>query len=436
MFASLIGQPSSSVVNRYLLQIGATNAGEWRRIITFAPLTGTVTVNRAFTAQTATAEASELHVIPPGLYTKAGNEAIYKVRDMIYREVDSFLLPDNTDDWYHFPRGMRTLNHIYRVGSQTIKDLFDRADSTTNPGTGWVATTGTWGVISERLYAQTDANGDFLTRKIDLRDGYIRATVRGTPNHATVYRIPVLAFRIREDYLKAVDTTTCLLVRLQNAVVDLRKNDGGTETSLATATQTTTNGVDYIIEVLFIGSRIRIWVDGVELISYELLGTDLKYTSYPQVGVRWDKGGAPATAARLDDYYAYLVNRTVPFVDYEVQPNSLTLRIPAAGHGYPWEGELLMVLGQAKLTEMAADTTFETIAADTTAVLEITTGDPAYQLLLDHARYILYEHAAQPGNIADAEERAEYARQAKIAKEAIDTRLEMPQPTAMFHFPS
>ncbi|GEM_PF-4885076 len=436
VFSGLIGRPVSSIENRYLLLNSGTNAGEWRPITTFAPASGTITVSKAFGAQVASAVTAELHVIPPHLFSKAGNEAIYKAGTAVYRQVEGHILPDSVDDWYAMPRGMRTVQQILRTGSSVVKDLFDRADSTTNPGTGWVETAGNWGVISERLYAQSDADADFLTRDVALKDGYIRATLRSDTT-ASHYRCPALAFRIREDYAGTVDTTACLLVRLLNGEVDLRKNDAGTETSLATSTQTVTEAVDYLVEILYVGSRIRVWLDGVEVISYQLLGTDLKYTQYPQVGIRWDKAGTPTVTARVDDYYAYNLAYTLPFTDWEQQADSLSIRIPAQGNKYPLSGELLLVQGMGVLTEMAADTTYDTIASDTAAVMEIQTTDPAWQKLIAHAKAILYEHASQPGNTADATERGEYREMAAAARAALkDTeRLAMPQVGVQFKYP-
>ena len=440
VFASLIGQPATSIVNRYLLQIGATNTGEWRRITTFAPLTGTITVNRAFTAQTATAEASELHKIRPDLYTLAGNEAIYKPGNMIYREVDGFVIP-NGNAMIGFPRGMRVLNRILRLGTQTVKDLFDRVDSTTTPGGSWLESSGAWGISSERLYSVDDADGDFTTLDIDLKDGFIRTILRADTT-ASNNRCAAPAFRIREDYLGAVDLTNCLRVRLLNGAVDLVKRDAGSDTTIATSTQTVTDSIDYQIEILWAGSRIRVWFDGIEIISYELLGTDLKYLDYPRAGIRLEKTGTPGAAARVDSFYAYSLDSTHIAVDYEAQADSLMIRIPGIGMHLIGDGRytdttVLWLQGQGRLTEMAADSTFEAIASDTTAVLEITATDPGLQLFLDEARYLLYEHAAQPGNTADSEERAEYAQQAELARaaRASSMKLEMPQPAAHFNFP-
>ena len=434
VFTSLIGQQASAVVHHYLWQIGVTNTGEFRFITQFDPLTGTITVNRAFTTQTATAEASELHRIRPDLLTLAGNDAIYATRDMVYREVDGFIIP-NGRAMYGFPRGMRNYSRAVLLGSQVAKDLFDRADSATSAGTPWVASAGTLGISGERLYFPDDADGDFATLDVDLRGGgYIRTVIRSDTT-ASHYRCPAAAFYIREDYLAAVDLTTCLRVRLLNGAVDLVKRDAGTDSTLATSTQTVTEAVDYQVEILWAGSRIRVWLDSVEVISYELLGTSLKYLDYPRAGIRFERAGTPTVTARVDSFYAYSLNQTSIIMDAEPQADSLMIRLPARGNKVYTSDDALWVQGQGRLTQMAADTTFETISFLSTAVLEIQTGDPGYQLLLDYARFILYEHKAQPGNTADADEREEYRKQAEIAKAMIDNGLEMPQPAAHFSYP-
>lgn len=433
VFASLIGKPTSSIDNLYLLQTGATNTGEWRPITSFDPSNGTITVARAFTAQTASAQTSELHAISPALYTLAGNEATDKTYPAVYRLVEGHYILNYGQSLIGVPRNMRDVLRIRRGGLQLIGDKFDRANSTTAPGGSWVETTGNWGVISERLYAESDADADFVTHDPDLRDGYIRATVRGELNHATTIRIPNIAFRIREDYLKAVDTTTCLLVELRNGAVDLRKNDAGTESSLATATQTTTNGVDYLVEIEYEGTMVRVWVDGVLLISHELLGTDVKYLEYPQVGVRWDKGGSPTTAARADDFYAYSLQSMVEVTNWRQTGDRVALELDTPGYS-----NLFHVEGRAVLTEGAADSTFEAIASDATAVYEIQTTDPSWNVLVDTAKYLLYEHLSQPGNINDSEKRKAYMEGLGLAKASADEsrrRHAMPRPLSQLKTP-
>ena len=388
VFASLIGIPTSSIDNLYLLLTGATNTGEWRPITGFDPSNGIITVARAFTAQTAITETAELHAISPALYTLAGNEATAKSWDAVFRPIDGHFItnpsPAQLGRIGHYsigkPRNMREVTRIVRVGHAHVADLFKRADSATAPGLSWTASTGTWGTTSELFYSVTDADGDFVTWDAKLKDGYLRIVARGDTTTAN-NRWLAGAFRIRKDYLGALDLTTCLRVRALNGAVDLVKRDAGSDTTLATSTQTVADSTDYMIEVTFEGSRIRVWLDGVEVISYELLGTDLKYLDYEGLGTRLEKTGSPGAAARASAFYAYSGN-PVEIAEWRQNGDRIEIDQPAAN-------TLLQIEGMALLTAGAADSTFETIASPTTAVYEIQTSDPGWNVLVDTAAALL-----------------------------------------------
>ena len=314
-----------------------------------------------------------------------------------------------------------------------IEDKFDRADSTTSAGGDWTATSATWGISSERLYSVTDTDGNLLTQDPDIQDGIVQAIVRGTLASGTVYRSPSLCFHIREDYLGAIDTNNMLLVRLLGGVVDLRKVDGGTESSLTTATLTTSDGVDYLLRVIYTGSLIRVFVDDIELITYNLLGLNQKYLTFPRVGVRWDKAGSPATAARVYDYRAYKL--TQAYTDHHDWGQSADLRDLSFGligaYNGLWNSALLEVEGGAPLSELGADTTFGTLASDTTAALEVQTTDPAFRLLMEYAKAELYDLMSEPAWNPDPASRADYSRMAdKAANSAtmLRDKLRMPKP--------
>jgi len=353
----------------------------------------TVTFANAFGGTIATAVSMDFYPFRPSLYTEALNRAMAKLYPGVYRIVTSHLITHAArktgqgNAVYPFPRNMQRVHRLTHWGSTVATDLFDRAASTTTPGDGWTVDVGTFGVISERGYAVTDADGDRMSRTEDMKDGVLEMIVRGTLNSGATYRSPALLFRMAEDYTGAIDYANCLVVRLLNAVVDLRKRDGGTETSLATATQTTSDGVDYVLRVQFVGDRIRVWVDDLELISFQLTGLNAKYLQNPRVGVRLDKGGSPATAARFDDFYAF--GQTSPFewTDWEQNRDSFTLNIPAISTTAPTG--LLLVEGSAPLTAFAADGT-EALVTDTTAIVEIATTDFAYLTLIEQARAELF----------------------------------------------
>lgn len=437
MSTHLAGAGTDHYVDMWLLCTDGANAGEFRRITGYTSASGTFTVGRAFTAQVASGVNIQVHAFQPDLYTWAFNRAIQKAYPQVSRIYEGYTLVDADRMQWGVPRDIR---HVYQVlyesrDSEDFSDMFARANSATDPGTGWTATAGTWGVTSERLYSVTDANADHLTHNPDqpeLWDGLIEAIVRGTLNSGTTYRSPALTFRIFEDRSEAIDTNNYLLVRLLNGAVDLRKVDGGTESSLDTESITTSDGVDYLVRVLFVGNRIRVWVDDVERITYELLGLNLKYAHEGRrVGIRWDVGGSPATAARVDNYRCH---RLVPFrqiPDWSQEGDGRTLRIPALGRfsgmvsgpqmALPRDNNVkqrwLKIVGTSPLTLMASDTTNGTLASYSTAVLELETTDPAWQVLLNYAVIELYNYVMQFAYEGDPEDLSRLALRAQQAQQ-------------------
>ncbi len=377
-----IGQDYVVVDEPWYLCNDGTNAGEYRRAVTFAGTT--VTTGDLYTNGVASGISVDSYPYPPHLYTEAVNLAIDRIWRSCYRTVHGHLFPGD-GDVYGLPRNARAAIRLEQFGQRIVLDLFNRADDAASAGQSWVAKTGsTWGVTSERLYSVTDANADIITLKVNLKNGFIKTVVRGTLNDGGVYRSPAILFRVREDYTGAVDTTTCLLVRLLSGSVDLRKNDGGTETSLATGTVTTSNATDYEVKIEFRGTLIEVWVDDVQLISYSLTGTNLKYLDYPQMGFRLDKAGAPASAARIDSVYAYSGDYMTEWRDWQNNDDELTLTLPAYGIRRP--ANAVRVEAKQLLTALASDTTAGALATDTAATLEITTTEPAYRKLIYTAR--------------------------------------------------
>lgn len=418
IFSSLIGLAAASIIGKYLLLTSGTYTGQWRVISNFDNVTGTITVARAFGGQVASGVTVEIHEHRPDLYTLAINDAILVTYTTgVRRPVEVPIIIPDRSGIIGLPINLRTINSIFMGGPRKIKDLFDRADSTTSAGSDWTATTGTWGISSERLYSVSDADAGLLTRDPNLKDGYIQAIVRGTLNSGATYRSPPLCFRIAEDYLGAIDTNNYLLVRLLNGVVDLRKVDAGTESSLTTSTQTTSDGVDYVLGVHFAGDRIRVYLDRTVVIDYRLLGLNLKYLNNPRVGIRWDKAGSPATAARVDDYFAFDAYPEMPVQSYFHENDMLRLTIN------PAIGDLCFVRGHNTLSALAEDTTFGTLAADTTEAMEIELTDPAINILLNYAKYSLYKMLAQPGNTLDENEQQLYNAVAQGAMAEYDKLL-------------
>ena len=422
VFSSLIDEPRTSIVNRYLVMEEGTDDSNLRVVKEFAGATGTITPRRAFSAQIATAMSAHLHEFDPRLYTTGVNEAIRELSRAVYRPIlqhsftrsglqRSLPMPRNAE------RIMRLMEDGY--SSEAVRDYFDRTASATDPGSKWTASSGTWGITAESLYSPGDTDADLLLAAAtpDCKNGVIQAVLRGDTTD-TASRVLSLVFRYE-------DTSNYLYVRLLNGQVDLRKHDAGSGSSLATGTLTTTENVDYVVRVMFDGSWVDVWVDDVQYIHYELLGLNLKYLGYDEsgtgtfgnVGFRLDKTGAPslaATATLARDYFCHHIVRRVGRPDWKPQGSRIDLFSLNRGWRLS-EGRMLWLEGVAPLTQLAADTTFETLASDSTARLEIQTSDPAYEVLVEYAAaYVLRGTSRMT---ADAEKRAEY-RQRSIEQMA------------------
>ena len=390
--------------DKFQLLNSGTASGQWRRISNFASGSGTFTLvpqfgTAATPVQVASAVTYEVHVLPPSIWTVGANRAIREVYrlGLVHRPLFGWLIPLSERSWYDIPLA-RDIHAVYYAGPQALTDRFNRANSTTDPGNGWTNTSGVAGISSERLYWPTGTNGNHVTRDLQLFDGFIRAIVYGTLASATTYDTPALTFRIGEDRNGDIDTNNYLLVRLLNSVVDLRKVDGGTETSLTTAATTTANATDYVLQVQFTGPWIRIWVDGTLLINYELTGLNLKYAHYlgssgggGRVGIREDRAGSPATELRVDDYAAYH-STLIPCPDWVQEGAGNMFRITRRLS----EAHALYVEGKSPLSTLAEDTTYGTLATDTTATLELETSDPTWELFITKVREIVYRMATNP----------------------------------------
>ena len=313
--------------------------------------------------------------------------------------------------------------------SEELRDYFDRTASTTDPGSKWTASSGTWGVTAESLYSPGDTDADLLLAATNpqVHNGVLQFVVRGdtTASH----------FRVLSGLFRYEDTSNYLLVRVVNGQVDFRKMAGGTESSLATGTLTTTEDVDYVVRVMFDGSWVDVWVDDVQYIHHELLGTDLKYLGYDEsgtgtfgnAGFRLDKTGSPslaATATLVRDYFLHTIVTRVERGDWtrSYDGRMITLNTFNRGHTVQ-EGRMLWLEGLAPLTQLAADTTFETLSSDSTPTLEIQTTDDAYEILVEYAAYYVLRAAGRLGNTNDDQQRKEYVeRSAEQLFRAQDVR--------------
>lgn len=434
--SAVIGRQVDFYRGKYLLMTSGTASGEWRTITDFTSSSGTFTIAPALSAGSGSGSTFEIYTLAPHLATIAVNRAIPKAHPAICKpEVDYAICLNARTRAMGIPRGIEDLWAVYveDYSSQKLKDRFDRADSATSIGGEWTVTAGTWGLTGERGYSVSDADADFITYDAELEDGMVSCIIRGTLNHATVYRVPILAFRIREDYLGAIDTTNCLLVEVRNALVDLRKVDDGTESSLTTAAATTSDGVDYVPRVRFEGPIVTVWLDDVEVIRYELTGLNLKYLDFPRVGVRWDKGGSPATAARIDDFRAH---RIVPFSrhhNWQLSPDKQVAEFGSQDGPNLSTDHWVRFEGSAPLTLLDADTTDGTLATDSTARLELEAEGPHWDLFLEYCFAEYYKLGTDPAWNLRPETWSVYEAKAANAAENAErmrgkSRYRMPRP--------
>lgn len=401
----------------YVLITSGNESVKWRLVTDYVSSTGDLTVAPALAGAPGTPVTCELHTFSPALYTLASNDAIKDIAPTVMYPLRNWggIIVDGSRTVYPVPREFVQVTRVFREvgGSRIYYDTFDRADSTTlagnsDSGHAHTAQAGTWGISSDKLYSASDADANLLTADPDEEDGFFQATVSGTLNHATIIRTPDLIFHF-------LNTSNYLAVQLLNGSVLLIKIDGGSPTTLATATQTTANGTDYIVRVEFVGARIKVYVDEVELINYELLGTDLKYRDYTIVGYRLTKGGSPATAARWHNAKMHKPVALVPLSNNEVMPDGRTIRFGSHARGIPSPGDntALIVEGWRYLTPLTDDSTTGTLDSFTTAKVELTLQSVQTDFLLARAAFHLYNRLLNPVLTRNPEDRAEYGRLAQ-----------------------
>lgn len=422
IISSLIGVPIAAIQNKYLLLESGSSDSEYRIASIFAPATGTITTRRAFSNTVATSVSGHLHEFSPHLYTLGINAAITMAYPAIYRPIlfHQFTRYANQRA-LSLPRDMERIFSIEedKSISARVQDFFDRTATTSDPGTNWTATTGTWGITSESLYCSSDTDGDLIKASTDyyLQDGVIEFRVRGDTTN-TASRTLLLVFRENDDYTEALG------VRLLNDTVDLRKLEGGSWTSLSTGTVTTTEDVDYVVRVQFEGSWVSVWVNDRQYILFELVGTNLKYLGYDEnpgtygnFGFRLEKTGAPSltlTSTRVSHIFAHALVGTYERGDWKLSMGGRGIEMRRDHRGRDLTaGKMLWMRGLAELSQLAADTTFEALTTDSTATVELQNTDPAYNVLIQWAAYEVLSAAGQQAFTSDPAKRQEYIQLAQ-----------------------
>lgn len=180
-------------------------------------------------------------------------------------------------------------------------DNFNRANNATTMGKSaggnyWLPSIGTWGISGNKAYCVSDTSTDLVWLQSGLSSDFTaQVTISGTLNNAANFRLADLIFH-------GLDTSNYLIVQLQNGTVALNKRDGGVGTSLASVAQTTLDATDYTVTVVGTGYDINVYVNGLLKITHALVAANYKYALYSLIGLRLAKSGAPATAARWDNF--------------------------------------------------------------------------------------------------------------------------------------
>lgn len=385
VFAAISSYAADLLNDFIALCIESTNAGEYRIISDLT--TGTITVTQAYTAQVASGIDFEIHRFDPSLYTVGINEAIRKLYPLVYKlETDYVPVVNRSQSAYGVPRGIRKVHRVSVGGVLTLEDLFNRDASASDPGSLWSADVGTFGVTSEGLYPVSDTHNDLISARSTpkAQNGVLELVWRGDITNA--------AGRVFDIIFRMDDASNFLYLRIYNDLFDLRKRDAGSESSLKTAALTLTENRDYFVQLQFSGTNIRLVVDGNEQFSYELTGQNLKFTgahdeagTFGNIGFRLVKDASPslaATATRISHVRLYNLDTTwLTHHDWDQGYDGRTLEFGRRGQHNGLTGSLLMVEGTAPLTTLDADTTFNALATDTTALVEIEAADPARELL-------------------------------------------------------
>jgi hypothetical protein len=209
-------------------------------------------------------------------------------RNTLYYYTASLFSPTACAGWYKRNVGI--------TATGTASDSAVRIPKAES-GQNWVASSGTWGISSNKIYSVTDANGDFVLIEANTDNPTIQAVVSGTLNSATNNRYMEMIFR-------ALDSNNCLRLDYFNGAANLRKFDGGTGSLLATSGAiTTADGTNYTFTVVCNVDSITAYQNGTSIITHTLASTNYKYMGYTKCGLRLAKAGAPATAARVSNFY-------------------------------------------------------------------------------------------------------------------------------------
>ena len=166
--------------------------------------------------------------------------------------------------------GVLGVEDISTLSTLIASDTFNRLDSTTtltNTETWqpWIPLLGTWGIASNNAYTPTSLNNSIAV--FDCLNGNIDLTCAVSNSAWTsVYGGVVL---------RATDVNNLLIFVSNNAGNMLYKKDGGVYTQLATNALIPVNNTEYINRVVANGNVITCYIDGVQKLTYTLVGDEV-----------------------------------------------------------------------------------------------------------------------------------------------------------------
>ena len=186
--------------------------------------------------------------------------------------------------------------------SEVLRDSFDRADNALSIGSldssqAWTVDSGTAGISSNRGYFPSDIDQNRIRVEAPGGDGILSLGIKG--QFGGTHRNPYPTFR-------GSGGNSHLLIGLNtgSAVRIMKRSEGGSYTQLATAAATLSNNVDYIVTVMMSGNNIKVYIDGVLYLDYDLTGGDAAtYGSTAHwIGVALAKSGGASVDARFNNF--------------------------------------------------------------------------------------------------------------------------------------
>jgi hypothetical protein len=191
-----------------------------------------------------------------------------------------------------------------------MADRFTRADSATDPGTGWTAVAGTWGISSGQAYVAADeaaGNLDYMFRDGVNADGLFTFRVKLPSAGASMcYCILRAAAGV-----KFISVT----INLGTSTLKIEVWDGGPNPAheLASTAYTWVNGTTYDITVGAYGNKYAVWVNSVLKIAWTAdAGSHFLTATGVGYGVRGRNVIATWADHRFDNIAAYPHTITIP----------------------------------------------------------------------------------------------------------------------------